>query len=133
MKKYKTYQKVLVILLPFASIALLWGFAYWFLSYETYPDCMLYKITGIYCPGCGGTRAVAELMKGNLLLSIRQNALVVVILVILFSLYIELFLKIVFGCRYKSPILNLKFLYCILIIFILYSVLRNFIPAIAPI
>jgi len=29
--------------------------------------CTLYTWTGFYCPGCGGTRAVFALMKGQLL------------------------------------------------------------------
>lgn len=27
--------------------------------------CIFHKLTGLYCPGCGGTRAVYWLLKGN--------------------------------------------------------------------
>lgn len=33
------------------------------------PPCLFHLITGYYCPGCGGTRAVRALLKGRLLLS----------------------------------------------------------------
>ena len=34
------------------------------------PPCMFYKITGYYCPGCGGTRAVYALFQGKFLTSL---------------------------------------------------------------
>jgi hypothetical protein len=39
--------------------------------------CMLHNVTGYYCPGCGGTRAVDALLRGNLLLSLRYHPVVV--------------------------------------------------------
>jgi hypothetical protein len=33
-------------------------------------DCLLERYLGIYCPGCGGTRAVFSLMRGRILRSL---------------------------------------------------------------
>ncbi len=41
----------------------------------SYP-CMLHKITGYYCPGCGGTRAVFYLMQGKFAASFRAHPIV---------------------------------------------------------
>lgn len=38
--------------------------------------CFFYHILGIYCPGCGGTRAVWALLHGKLLLSAWYHPLV---------------------------------------------------------
>lgn len=38
--------------------------------------CMFHTITGLYCPGCGGTRAVKQLLHGNLLMSFQYHPLV---------------------------------------------------------
>lgn len=39
------------------------------------PRCPLYTMTGIYCPGCGSTRALHELLRGHWLAALRLNAL----------------------------------------------------------
>lgn len=41
------------------------------------PPCMLHRLTGYYCPGCGGTRAVKALFQGKILLSIYYHPIVV--------------------------------------------------------
>ena len=41
-----------------------------------YPPCAFHMLTGLYCPGCGGTRAVRALMHGRLLLSLRLHPFV---------------------------------------------------------
>lgn len=38
--------------------------------------CLFYTITGYYCPGCGGTRAMITLLNGELLTSIRYHPVV---------------------------------------------------------
>ncbi len=39
------------------------------------PLCGLYRLTGLYCPGCGATRATHELLHGRLLAALHENAL----------------------------------------------------------
>lgn len=38
--------------------------------------CLFNRVTGLYCPACGGTRAFSALIHGHLLLSIRLNPIV---------------------------------------------------------
>lgn len=41
------------------------------------PPCIFHTIFGLYCPGCGGTRAVLALLKGNILQSLWYHPVVV--------------------------------------------------------
>ncbi|MDY3918710.1 MAG: DUF2752 domain-containing protein [Candidatus Limivivens sp.] len=40
------------------------------------PPCLFHVITGGYCPGCGGTRAVEALLQGNLTGALKYHPLV---------------------------------------------------------
>ncbi|MFG3201763.1 DUF2752 domain-containing protein [Streptomyces sp. NPDC048192] len=40
-----------------------------------YPVCPLYRLTGLYCPGCGGLRSAHAFVHGDLLAALRDNAL----------------------------------------------------------
>lgn len=37
--------------------------------------CPIHAATGFYCPGCGGTRAVKAVLRGDLPLAFHDNAL----------------------------------------------------------
>lgn len=43
-----------------------------------YPPCLLHSLTGLQCPGCGGTRALHQLLHGNVAEAFRLNALLFV-------------------------------------------------------
>lgn len=40
------------------------------------PPCILLTLTGYYCPGCGGTRAVLALLRGDILYSLYCHPMV---------------------------------------------------------
>jgi hypothetical protein len=71
---------VVLSLTVVAAIALLWSLdpSQWRL-----PLCSFYASTGLYCPGCGGTRATHELLHGHLRQAMRYNGLWVVLLPVL--------------------------------------------------
>jgi hypothetical protein len=43
--------------------------------HAVYPQCLLYNATGIYCAGCGATRAFHALLHGRVLEALHDNAL----------------------------------------------------------
>lgn len=42
-----------------------------------YPRCLFHQITGWHCPGCGGLRAIHQLLHGHLLAALHLNGLAV--------------------------------------------------------
>ena len=45
-----------------------------------YPPCLFRLMTGLYCPGCGSTRALYQLLHGRILEALDLNAMLVVFL-----------------------------------------------------
>lgn len=78
------------------------------------------------------TRSVIALVNGDILLSLRQNAFIIVGIIIAVLFYIEFAVR-AFGVDFRLPFHKTKYLYILLIIMGIYAVLRNIIPQIAPI
>jgi Protein of unknown function (DUF2752) len=55
---------------------------FWFnpSRYGFYPPCLFHSLTGLDCPGCGGTRALYQLLHGHIETAFRLNALLVALL-----------------------------------------------------
>ena len=54
----------------FGSLFLVW---YFLLGQPALPGCRFYQWWHIYCPGCGGTRAVIALIEGDVLRSLYYH------------------------------------------------------------
>ena len=49
-------------------------------QYGFYPVCLFHELTGLNCPGCGGTRAAYQLLHGHPRAALQDNALFVLTL-----------------------------------------------------
>jgi len=49
-------------------------------QYGFYPICYLHAVTGFSCPGCGATRAMYQLLHGNIVAAAHFNLLFVLCL-----------------------------------------------------
>jgi hypothetical protein len=81
-------------------------------------SCPIHSLTGVFCPGCGSTRAVRALLGGDLQLAFHNNALflispVLVLVGVLISKYS------------KNRIWLYLFLSLLLAVVIAFTVLRN--------
>lgn len=133
MKKLRTYQKIILIIVPLLLPVAVYLIANLLADSSKYlPPCFSYTFLRVYCPGCGATRSVLALLDGNILLSIRQNPLVVFSILLYIWLYIELLFRLFFE---KPPftILKDKFLWWFLAVLVVWTVLRNIFPVLAPI
>lgn len=57
-----------------ASMTLIIGFLYNILNVTQ--GCLFHRITGLYCPGCGGTRALLLFFRGDWLRSLQYHPMV---------------------------------------------------------
>lgn len=133
LKQYKTYQKVLVCVLPVLALGVLYVVPQMVLHTLPLPGCVTYILFHINCPGCGLTRSVYALVNGDILMSLRQNIFVIAGIVLGAVYYLEFALAF-FGKQFRIKLLHsVKFWYIIIAVLVVYTVARNIIPAIAPI
>ena len=87
-----------------------------------YPPCLFRSATGLFCPGCGASRAFHALAHGELSAALRWNALVTLVLPPLLLLEAALFVRpsLAPGRRVPSGLLWL-----LGIVVVLFGVLRN--------
>ena len=89
------------------------------------PACPSYTFLDIYCPGCGNTRSVQHLLKGDIIGSLKFNPVPLFGIIIGVLAYLEL-ISFVFGKQIKFVPRSLKFWTSTIIVFSIYFILRNF-------
>jgi len=81
------------------------------------PKCMFHQMTGLYCPGCGATRALSAMLHGDLKSSLHNNLLLFPLLAL-----------IVFLLMKPETSLKQPFAITIVAVVLAFTILRN-IPA----
>ena len=64
-----------LLLIPFTVLALFYNIG-WIHPTHWLPPCLFHFVTGLPCPGCGGTRAFVSLLKGDLIHSFLYHPVV---------------------------------------------------------
>lgn len=93
-----------------------------YFRYSIAIPCIFNKITGLYCPGCGITRMIISLLKGDIYQAFRYNPLIFIEVPIIVILLI--FEKLFKNNKYIKKVINTIFI-ILLIITITFGVLRN--------
>lgn len=112
-KKYLIITILLAILAVILSLSIdIWQ--------KFVPQCVFHKVTGFYCPGCGGTRAVIAMLKFDFITAFRYNPGVVSLCVIILLALI--------GKIINKKILPNKTMFWVVFVIILFSyyIMRNF-------
>lgn len=95
-------------------------------------QCGLYKYTGLYCPGCGGQRALHSLLHFDILSALKYNILIfpaVPILLYLYYLLIRIYLVKDRGANHQLYLSN-KFAIIFVLVLVTFFIIRNipFVP-----
>lgn len=83
--------------------------------------CPFHKITGLFCPGCGVTRMILSIVKGDFYQAFRYNPLLFILIPLFLFLVFNSILKYKFLKKEKQE----KIYIFIIILLIIYGILRN--------
>ena len=120
----KRIRKLILSLL--VIIIMLIFFLYLNKNYGFYIPCLFHKLTNLYCPGCGITRCIVSLLKGNISEAFKYNQLVFILLPFLTIYFIYKIYLYLTNSQDKiiKKIPNITWI-ILLIITILFGILRN--------
>jgi Protein of unknown function (DUF2752) len=89
-----------------------------------YPVCEFHELTGLNCPGCGGTRAAYQLLHGHILQALHDNALFVLLLPAMAGRGAWLAIRKIYN-RPGPEFLTPKLLWTLLVVAVVFTVIRN--------
>ena len=122
--KNKKYIIGIILLIVYLILGKKFGF---------YLSCPIHKFFGVYCPGCGITRMLHAIITLDFYKAFRYNPL----LFILFPFFVFLFIDKIVKERKNERALYKKIpeivWVILIIILIIYAILRNIYPFLAPI
>jgi hypothetical protein len=90
-------------------------FAFDPVRYSIFPPCPLHHYTGLWCPGCGTTRAMHQLLHGNVAAAFRFNPLAISLLPVMGYLVV----------RGEENAIKPVWIWTLLGVVVVFGVLRN--------
>lgn len=87
--------------------------------------CVLYEVTGLYCPGCGGNRGAYYILHGDILKGLKNNLLLLLFIPGFVFASINEIMLLFSGKQFAYPDFNHRVFYILVGIILLYWVLRN--------
>ncbi|MEN6521001.1 MAG: DUF2752 domain-containing protein [Armatimonadota bacterium] len=85
------------------------------------PPCPFHALTGLYCPGCGSTRAMHQLLHVHILAALDLNPLMVISLpFLLYSSLKQAFMQ----SKPEQPVKAI-WVWSIFVVIIIYGIMRN--------
>jgi hypothetical protein len=88
--------------------------------------CPFHRLTGWYCPGCGGQRALHELLYGRVLAALRFNPLAVLLFLPCAAYaYAAYALRVLGLLRFPALTLRNGYVLALLAAMVLFGIVRN--------
>lgn len=127
----RTASKLFAIIIPILMLTLIIFQNQILALLKVLPPCVFYTAFHAYCPACGNTRSVTALLQGDILTSLRFNLVPIYGSILLLLGYIE-----VVGLAFDQRIIllprKLSFYLLTILLFVVYFIVRNFIPFLTP-
>ncbi len=108
------------------AVLLFWLHQYLVLPILPFRGCIFDKLFHLYCPGCGGTRALDALLKGEFLKSFQYHPLVLYSAIVYIIFMVSQLLEIISRGRIKGIRFHAWYLYVALIILVGNCLVRNY-------
>ncbi|MDI9511837.1 MAG: DUF2752 domain-containing protein [Bacillota bacterium] len=119
-------NKILILMVWIGIITIFFAYNYFDLQLMDYVGvCSFKSITGLLCPGCGGTRAVHFLLKGNIVKSLAHHILPLLLFLYLVLLLVEHSIHLFIGLRTRIFIPKRWMLGVLAAIVLVYAAVRN--------
>ena len=93
---YRKTKKLRIFIGIAVPLVLIAGAVYLYI-FKQGPGCAFYKMTGIYCPGCGMGRAAVALLHLDFPLAFRNNPLMILLLPFILYYLLKMYIAYVFG------------------------------------
>ena len=95
-------------------------------KYKFYPRCPVFRYLHVYCPGCGATRAFAELLHARIGEALHYNALMVLLAPVLLAYFGVAYWKALRDEDFSWPRVPAMAVTALLVMSGAFGVLRNF-------
>jgi hypothetical protein len=89
------------------------------------PDCTVRRLTGLYCPGCGGTRCAGRLLEGDIAGAFTMNAVVVILAAVVAVLLTMAVIREWKGHAQPLPLLPPWFAWGVTVLVLGFGLVRN--------
>jgi hypothetical protein len=94
-------------------------------QHSFFPVCIFYRMTGLYCPGCGAQRALHALLHGELLTALHFNPLFIVALPFLAFWAGRSFLHLTTGVSPTPIVIRPFWIILLASVVIVFGIVRN--------
>ncbi len=90
------------------------------------PECSFHRITGYYCFGCGGTRAVNAFLHGHFIKSVLYHPFVFYFFIVAGIFFVTTLLKTVTNGKVRALKPRPLYLHLAAVIIILQCIIKNY-------
>ena len=77
MKMLMTNKKKVTLIMLLCIVVASIYFVFDPITNKYFPSCIFYKLTGLFCPGCGTQRSIHSLLTGDIIAAVHANILLV--------------------------------------------------------